>query len=230
MTFLKRTGAIILQKHDCEKIKTLQDCSFLLKASVHIKACGNDNDSVIVKDFSHSPWILRVTLCKVFLHREISALKRLQGVKGIPQYLGRYGKNGFVMQLIDGVHPTKKDFKNSKELTDQFQMVLKGMHAAGVAHNDVRMKNIIIDDKQQFFMIDYAASFIVGDSPSILYFLKLPLFKLLKFIDESRVVEFKQLHYENSISNQRQAFFFIVKKMHVIVDGWKLFLKLFRKK
>lgn len=226
---MNKMDSDLFRPFDCKKLITLQDCRFALKASVHIKQCEKGGSTVVVKDFSHSPWILRGTLCRVFLNREIRALKRLQGIKGIPQYLGRYGNNGFVMELVKGNHPTKKHFKHSKYLTDQLYVLLENIHGAGVTHNDVRMKNIIVNDSKQLFMIDYAASFIVGDPFDFSYYLKLPLYKLLKFIDESRVAEFKQLHDAYYISPQRNVLFRIVKKMHIIVDAWKYLLKFFRK-
>jgi len=208
----------------------LQDCSSSLKASVYIERCQPNDRKVIVKDFSHSPLFLRKTLCRLFLNREIKALKRLKNVDGIPRLLGPYGQDGFVMELIEGLHPTKEQFRQSETLDSKLQNLLRGMHKAGVTHNDVRMKNIIISDNDELFMIDYAASFIVGDKSSLFYYLKLPIYHFLKLIDESKIVDFTVDNNDYSVSSKDRKIFRLLRKMHVVVDAWKLLLKIARKR
>ncbi len=217
-------------RQDCKKLKMLQDCSSILKASVHVQKCEPYGQSVIVKDFSHSPLLLRKTLCRLFLNREIKALKRLKNIDGIPKFLGHYGKYGFVMSLIEGRHPNKQQFKHSKTLENQLQILLKNMHKAGVTHNDVRMKNIIISNNNELFMIDYASAFMLGDKSSFLYYLKLPLYLFLKLVDESRVVNLSVSENSCSTNLQDRNIFRVIRKLHIVVDGWKYLRKLFRKK
>ncbi len=218
----------VFQSQDCKKLKVLQGCSAYLKASVYVQLCGPTNTPVIVKDFSHSPFLLRATFCRLLLNREIKALMRLNSVSGVPKFLGRYGQNGFVMELVEGVHPTKKDFQSSRELSGALRELLKEIHASGVTHNDVRMKNIIISNNK-LFMIDYAAAFTTSSRSNLLNRLMRPIFCALKLIDESKVSDLYEDKDSYTTSTGKSAFFYISKKMHIIVDGWKYILKLIRK-
>ncbi len=218
------------QDQDCKKLKMLQDCSSSLKASVYIEQCEPDGREVIVKDFSHSPLILRKTLCRLFLNREIKALQRLKNVDGIPRLLGRYGEDGFVMELINGQHPSRQQFRDSEILDTKLQKLLNDMHQAGVTHNDVRMKNIIISDNNELFMIDYAAAFIVGDKSDFLYYLKLPIYHFLKLIDESKIVDFTIANDDYSANSKDRKIFRVLRKLHIVVDSWKFLLKIVRRK
>ena len=67
---------------------------------------------VIVKDARSATWFWR-PLARYLLFRELCALKRIQGLERVPQFLGRLDECAFAMSRLEGVPLDKEGFLRS---------------------------------------------------------------------------------------------------------------------
>jgi hypothetical protein len=170
----------------CVHEQTLQDEPGGYKAQVFSQRCGKQLQ--VVKHYANAPAFFRHTICKILLEREQRALRLLQGIPGVPKYYGNYGEHGFRMEAIAGRHPRRADFRCSEELRDQLRELIEKIHRRGITHNDLRMRNLLIDGKGCLYLIDYAA--VLSRQGKWLNWLGLkPLFHMLLAItDRSKVL------------------------------------------
>jgi hypothetical protein len=92
---------------------------------------------------------------------EIAIFQTLQGVPGIPRFLGAVGPTGFLHEFIPG-----KDLRSPPALTAeffaQFQNLLTDMHARHVAYVDCnKRENILRGDDGRPWLIDFQISYLV---------------------------------------------------------------------
>lgn len=205
-TNINSSCSTYLYKLDCSNGKTvLQNTNSSLKARVFITELFGR--CVVVKDYSHSHPIIRATLCRWFIEREIAALKRLKAHPSIPLFLGNYGKFGLVMELIEGQVLKKSLLRNKPRLMNQLDTYIKDMHELGVTHNDIRMRNLLIDSNGTLHIIDFTSAVI---KPKYSYSLLTLLYHLTKFSDQVKVVRFKkQFHHQSLNSNDTKLIKFI---------------------
>ncbi|HEX8235925.1 MAG TPA: hypothetical protein VF600_08210 [Abditibacteriaceae bacterium] len=119
-----------------------------------------------VKDFYRAPGWFRVLVAPYLLSREARALRRLHGVPGVPQILGRIDRYAIVTQYIEG---TPLDHFSTGELAPEVfprvQQVIDGIHARGVSHGDLkRRSNLLLTPDGAIYLVDFAAA-TVGQKP-----------------------------------------------------------------
>ncbi len=125
-----------------------------------------DGQRAAVKDFNASPGLFRVFVAPYLLSREVRALKRLHGVDGVPQLLGRIDRYAIVTEYIEG---TPLDHFSTGELAAEVfprvQQVIDGIHARGVSHGDLkRRSNLLLTPDGEIYLVDFAAA-TVGQKP-----------------------------------------------------------------
>lgn len=118
-----------------------------------------DNRRVIVKDFNRSDTLFRTIVGPILIRRELGALKKLAGVRGVPSLIGEIDRYAFAMEYIPGrsldrVAPGTLEpafYVRLREIVDQ-------MHARGIAHCDLRSRgNVVLGDDGQPYIVDFAA-------------------------------------------------------------------------
>jgi len=97
-------------------------------------------------------------LWRYLLRREHSVYARLGGIAGIPRAYGLVGDQALALQYIAGPSLREQD----SLLTDRERFfarlldTVKAMHAAGVAHGDLKRKhNVIVAAGEQPYLIDF---------------------------------------------------------------------------
>lgn len=165
----------------------LQSPSELFKATVY-RTCLNGR-YVVVKDYINSRPIFRATICRMLLHREIKAIKRLQDIPGTPNFVDNCGKYGFIMEWVDGRELTQPMLKSHPQLLKQLEERVLDLHSSGVTHNDIRMKNILVDSTGILYLIDFASAMLRLNRSC---FLPNIIYKFFRFNDRVKVVRFKQ--------------------------------------
>jgi hypothetical protein len=90
---------------------------------------------------------------------EIDVYERLQGVRGIPRFLGRVGKTGFLHEFIPG-----EDLHGKLPLTPAFfvdlEALFKELHARHIAYVDSnKRENILFGADGRPWLIDFQISF-----------------------------------------------------------------------
>ena len=122
------------------------------QAAVHLYRTSAGD--VVVKQPHRGPL---GALWRSLLRREHAVYERLHGIAGIPRSFGLVG-DGLVLEYIAG--PSLRDQEARLVDRDAFfaklLTTIEAMHAAGVAHGDLKRKNnLIIGSGEQPYLIDF---------------------------------------------------------------------------
>lgn len=116
-----------------------------------------DGRQAVLKDFNQGHRWFGLLLGPLLIWREARALKRLQGLPGIPQILSQPNKRAVLMEYVAG--ETAKTMPKGQLGPDFFQRVrerIAGMHERGIAHCDLRSGgNTIIDSEGNPHFVDF---------------------------------------------------------------------------
>ena len=206
------------------KIKLLQDSRSSLKAKVYMQLINGS--CVVVKDYAHAHPLIKVLICQWLIKREIVALRRLHAHPGVPVFKGRQGRFAFAMELIEGHTLSKTALKNTPFLVKQLIAHILDIHNYGVTHNDIRVRNILIDQKQNLHIIDFTGAII---KPEHAYSLTSLLYYLTKFIERVKVVKIKQQYLSNALNEQESRLVKFVMPLKNICRWWKKYVYSFLK-
>jgi hypothetical protein len=139
-------------------------------------------DAWVEKDYSGAPLLPRL-YGMISLHWEAVALRRLQGIEGVPTYLGRPKSLSLRMTRLPGTPLDRlKAGELSEECFHRLQELLKQIHSRGVAHGDLHMRNILIHS-QKPSIIDFATAYVRGRLP----LLDKNVFNLIMLLDLERL-------------------------------------------
>lgn len=95
------------------------------------------------------------------LMREYEAYKRLDGLKGVPQCYGLVDDEFLAIELIRGVPFRDAQFEDRDDWFSELLEIIRGFHARGVSHGDLKSKsNILVTDDQKPCVIDFGTAFI----------------------------------------------------------------------
>lgn len=173
----------------CYEDQRLQSAPSSFKAHVGRFVCGDK--VLVVKSYDHAHPLLRATVCRILLSREIKALERLQGVPGVPEFYGRHGRYGLAMAVINGRHPDRRDPGGWAGIDSQLARSVSLLHQRGVTHNDLRLRNIIIDTRGKLYLIDYASAHFRPKGRGPLSLLGKFLFSKLVLTDRAKVLRLR---------------------------------------
>lgn len=154
----------------------------------------------VVKDFRQRPWLVRRWWGRWVLRREWKRLERLQGVVGIPRLLSWVDEDAFAMEWVEAERlPHSRHSFLEPMFFERLEKLVAEMHAHGVAHGDLRRKNILVDREQNPYLIDFATA-ILASSDS----LRRRLFERICRIDRLKVIELKQSFCPESLTDDEQ--------------------------
>ncbi|MDF2445802.1 MAG: hypothetical protein K0S46_1038 [Moraxellaceae bacterium] len=111
----------------------------------------------VIKDFALRSWWIRWTIGLWLIHREVSALRKLKGIAGIPQPAGRIDRFALAYPYADG---STLERTSPKDLTADFftayESLLEAMHARGVVHLNLGSgANVLVTPAQRPVLIDF---------------------------------------------------------------------------
>jgi len=116
----------------------------------------------VLKTYARRPIHIRNTIGRWITRREARNLKRLKGVKGVPQYISRDNPWALTMSYIDGesLPKSKENLEGyNEEWFATLERVIRDMHERGVNHGDVRRTNILRErGTGQPYLVDFAQS------------------------------------------------------------------------
>lgn len=117
---------------------------------------------LVIKDFSHCPAPLRMTLGRLFVRRETKALERLQNIQGVASCHYRLGPYSLLYPFVEG--RSLKELAHSgealpRDFFSQLERLVVRMHQRGVVHLDMRnMGNILRDRDGRPHLIDFQSA------------------------------------------------------------------------
>jgi hypothetical protein len=118
-----------------------------------------DGSELVVKDFKRSDTLFRLIVGPILNRREYGALRKLIGVRGIPQLIARIDRYALAIEHIPGKSVDQIDPKVlTTEFYDRLRVVVDDMHSRGVAHCDLRSRgNVMLGDDGMPYVVDFAA-------------------------------------------------------------------------
>ena len=96
-------------------------------------------------------------LWRSLLRREYSVYERLQGIAGIPRSFGLVG-DGLALEYVAGPSLREHEARlvDREAFFAKLRTTVEAMHAAGIAHGDLKRKdNIIVGAGEQPYLIDF---------------------------------------------------------------------------
>ncbi len=116
----------------------------------------------VVKDHQGCDPLFARLVGPLLARREVAALQRLVAVDGVPRVLDVLDRRAFAMTLLDAepYRRRQRDVEQWRMFFQAMQALLADMHAAGVAHADLRSPdNTLMTAAGQPALVDFVASY-----------------------------------------------------------------------
>ncbi|MCG3133090.1 MAG: hypothetical protein HMLKMBBP_00183 [Planctomycetes bacterium] len=163
------------------------------RPTVRLVEAGGER--LVAKDYRACTALYRWTVGAWNLAREESALRRLDGIDGIPRFRGRAGRWILLMDWIRGRDLGKvRRFRQTPEFYDRLMAVVAEMHARGVVHLDLRQRRNILfrPDGARPAVLDFGSALCLR--PGTL------MHRFLSRIDRSGVLKYKRRAQPDALS------------------------------
>ena len=137
--------------------KLLRDGRF---ANARVERVRIDGTDWIFKDFASRAFLVRHTVGRFLLGREVRALRRLEGLRGIPSQAFRVDGSSMAARFVPG--RALADIPNGPVASDYLvalEALLRQVHARGLVHLDTRGGgNLLIGPDGSPGIIDFQAA------------------------------------------------------------------------
>jgi RIO-like serine/threonine protein kinase len=116
--------------------------------------------AVVVKDFRGRARWLRATLGRWLIARELRAYRVLAGHPSVPRLVSRIDAYAFALEYRPGRRLSRQRAAElAPEFLAQLETAVRGLHARGVAHLDLRHRsNVLVDPDGAPVLIDFASA------------------------------------------------------------------------
>jgi hypothetical protein len=136
----------------------------------------------VVKSIAHTPFWTRRLFGRRLLGREVRALRRLDGIEGLPRLIEWRGPDAFAMTVVDGepLSGANRD-RAAADFPEQLAALAAQIHARGVVHLDLRgRRNVLVRRNGSPGVVDLGASVLTG-----------PWTRWFSWVDRSGVLKVK---------------------------------------
>ncbi len=95
---------------------------------------------------------------RILAAREARVFDTVQGVEGVPRFLGRFGATGVLHAFVPG-HAMKKGERVPDDFHACLRSIIDQMHARGVAYVDLeKCENVIVGEDGRPYLVDFQIS------------------------------------------------------------------------
>ncbi len=95
----------------------------------------------------------------IVARHEIAVFKALDGLEGVPAFMGEIGTTGYIHEFIPG-DDLKPEFAPGVEFFNRLETLLKAIHARSIAYVDTnKRENILYGSDGKPYLIDFQISF-----------------------------------------------------------------------
>jgi predicted Ser/Thr protein kinase len=181
--------------------KLIREAPNFMQADVYYAKDDNGVEYVI-KDASHRPKPAKSLYIRRALQHEHDMLYQLQAVSGVPRVFGFDGPDKLVMAYLqnDGTLPGNRENPPEKypplKFFQQFRQMIDQIHEFGIAHGDIRRRNILMCANNPC-LIDFATAVQANGRPK---WLRNCLFKFVKKVDCIKALKLQQAYYPKSLT------------------------------
>lgn len=170
------------------------------KADVY--AFDHAGREVVIKDFAARPWLARQTLGRWFAGREARVYGALDGVVGVPRYLGRPDPFCFAIEKIEGTRLREMKRRTvDPALFDRLGETLREIHRRGVALSDLHHRNVLVTAEGPF-LLDLAMGVRRRGGAHLLARL---LYRIFRRLDRVALLRMKR-RYVGRLSAEEESF------------------------
>lgn len=159
-----------------------------------------NGETWVIKDFSRRLLPVRHLLGRPFVRREVRALRRLQGLAGVPQGCFRLDRFALCYRFVPG--RTLREIERNgvgREFFLELESVIQAMHQRGVVHLDVRYRrNVLVAEAGGPVLLDFQTSLVLDSVPRFAW-------SLLKKVDLSAVDKLWWKRSPDSFEAERHA-------------------------
>jgi len=156
----------------------------------------------VVKDFSANHFLYRTIVGRFLVWREGKALRRLRGIKGIPNLFKVVDGIALVMEEIPGKNLEELGREGKRlppRFFDDLAALVDRFHRRGIAHCDLkRAPNTLVGPDGAPYIIDWGAS--ICETEFRLFPLPL-VFRRFQLDDRLAVTKFKLRHCPEAVSH-----------------------------
>jgi tRNA A-37 threonylcarbamoyl transferase component Bud32 len=124
-------------------------------------------------------------------------------MEGLPRLLARVGKSGFIMERIEARRLPKDDDPPPPPIYfERAEALIGAMHERGVAHGDLRRKNLFIDDGARPWVIDFGTAVVreAGLAGAVSRF----LFERVALADRLKLARLQGEYLPDSLSDEQR--------------------------
>jgi hypothetical protein len=150
-------------------------------------------------------------LGKISVRHEARLYQTLQGIAGIPKFVGRTGRTGFAHEFIPG-GPLKRGMAVPNDFFENFSRLLTDVHERQTAYVDMnKPENVLLGEDGKPWLLDFQISFAPGNLWPILQQGVKPILKQLQhedwyhFYKHKRHLRPDQLSPEDYIRSYRRS-------------------------
>jgi len=134
-----------LTRDDLDRCRAVTSISPGRWANANVRLVEESGAQWVVKDFRLRPFIVRNTIGRLLIMREVKGLQRLAGLEGVPGHAFRVDAHAIAYRFVPG---TPLGIVPTTCLNTAFfsalEALLSAIHARGVVHLDVRNANNIL--------------------------------------------------------------------------------------
>jgi hypothetical protein len=162
---------------------------------------GPAGEAYVLKDFARRPAIARKLWCRWSVARETGAYRRIDGLAGIPRLIVELGPDSFVIEHLAGQPIPRRKSKGivTLEFFAKLEKLIEEMHSRGVAHADLRRRNILITPGGEPCLIDFETSLLSGRG-----LVRERLFRAASQIDRLTFLKLKGRYFHKDLSDEEQ--------------------------
>ena len=161
---------------------------------------ATDEVKFVMKDWSQRPAVFRKTWCSVAARREIKVYEKLRGMAGVPQLISVLSQ-GFIMEWLDARPLPRRKMRDllGMEFFTELEELVRQMHARGVAHGDLRRRNILrgVDGKPRLIDFETAVTSENIEQPG-------KVFRSVCEIDYITILKIRARYFPESVSPEEQ--------------------------
>jgi len=161
-------------------------------------------EPAVAKDYRDRPLIIRWIARLFLINKELRTYRRLAGIEGIPRLYGTLGRYGFVLEYKRGKTLSKfRPHQLPASFFNQLEEIINQMHNRGIAHCDIRRKNVLVTNEGRPCLLDFNTSF---DRGSWYNLIKRLFFPLLCQLDRHDFLKIKASLAPQDLSQQEEDF------------------------
>jgi len=160
-----------------------------------------DTAPAVLKDYSRRGVLGRLW-GRYVTWREMRALCMVGDLDGVPRFLARVGTCGILMEFVEGELLPRRNVRASVsiEFFERAQELLGRIHSRGVAHGDVRRKNLIIRPNGSPAIIDFQTAWLAGRG-----FFSGAMFRYMCCVDTWNLLKIKAKSFPRKLRPEERA-------------------------